>query len=63
MSVLLPNLIKLFVAVYLMSGGYLLFCGFLEKNRRKKIIGALVLIVPTVMLIAGIVILFRIYMG
>ena len=61
MSVLLTNLIKLLITVYLLFGGYTLFCGFLEKNRKKKIVGALVLIVPTVVLIAAIVILSKIY--
>ena len=61
MSVLLSNLIKLAVTVYLLFGGYTLFCGFLEKNRKKKIIGALVLILPTAALIAAIVILSKKY--
>ena len=61
MSVLLTNLIKLLITVYLLFGGYTLFCGFLEKSRKKKIVGALVLIVPTVALIAAIVILSKIY--
>lgn len=61
MSVLLTNLIKLLITIYLLFGGYTLFCGFLEKNRKKKIVGALVLIVPTVVLIAAIAILSKIY--
>jgi len=61
MSVLLSNLIKLAVTVYLLFGGYTLFCGFLEKNRKKKIVGALVLILPTAALIAAIVILSKKY--
>ena len=54
-------LAKLAVTVYLLFGGYTLFCGFIEKNRKKKIIGALVLIVPTVLLIVAIVLLARKY--
>lgn len=54
-------LAKLAVTVYLLFGGYTLFCGFIEKNRRKKIIGALVLIVPTVALIVAVVILAKKY--
>ncbi len=48
MTVVWQSLVKLGVTVYLLFGGYTLFIGFLEKNRKKKIIGALVLIVPTI---------------
>ena len=61
MTVVWQSLVKLGITAYLLFGGYTLFCGFLEKNRKKKIVGALVLILPTVALIAAIVILWRIY--
>ncbi len=48
MTVVWQSLAKLGVTVYLLFGGYTLFIGFLEQNRKKKIIGALVLIVPTI---------------
>lgn len=48
MTAVWQSLVKLGVTVYLLFGGYTLFIGFLEKNRKKKIIGALVLIVPTI---------------
>lgn len=51
MTELLQALAKLAVTAYMLAGGYTLFCGFLEKSRKKKIIGALILIVPTVLLI------------
>lgn len=51
MTVVWQSLIKLGVTIYLLFGCYTLFVGFLEKNRKKKIAGALVLIVPTVAII------------
>lgn len=50
MTVVWQSLIKLGVTIYLLFGGYTLFCGFIEKNRKKRIIGALVLIVPTILI-------------
>lgn len=51
MTVVWQSLVKLGVTIYLLFGCYTLFIGFLEKNRKKKIAGALVLIVPTVAII------------
>lgn len=51
MTVVWQSLVKLGVTVYLLFGCYTIFVGFLEKNRKKKIVGALVLIVPTVAII------------
>ncbi len=51
MTVVWQSLVKLGVTIYLLFGCYTLFVGFLEKNRKKKIAGALVLIVPTVAII------------
>ena len=50
MTVVWQSLIKLGVTIYLLFGGYTLFCGFIEKSRKKRIIGALVLIVPTILI-------------
>ena len=50
MTVVWQSLVKLGVTIYLLFGGYTLFCGFIEKNRKKRIIGALVLIVPTILI-------------
>ena len=36
MTVVWQSLVKLGVTVYLLFGGYTLFIGFLEKNRKKK---------------------------
>ncbi len=51
MTVVWQSLVKLGVTIYLLFGCYTLFVGFLEKNRKKKIAGAIVLIVPTVAII------------
>ena len=61
MREILSSLIKLVITAYLLFGAYTLFCGFLEKNRKKKIVGALVLIVPTVVIIAAVIVLYRIF--
>ena len=61
MNQILSSLVKLGVTIYLLFGGYTLFCGFLEKSRRKKIAGALILLIPTVILITLIVILSKKY--
>ena len=61
MTQVIQALAKLGVTIYLLFGGYTLFCGFIEKNRKKKIIGALVLIVPTVLLIVTLIVLARKY--
>ena len=50
MTVVWQSLVKLGVTVYLLFGCYTLFIGFLEKNRKKKIIGTLVLVVPTIVI-------------
>ena len=50
MTVVWQSLVKLGVTIYLLFGCYTLFIGFLEKSRKKKIIGALVLIVPTILI-------------
>lgn len=50
MTVVWQSLVKLGVTIYLLFGGYTLFCGFIEKNRKKRIIGTLVLIVPTILI-------------
>ena len=51
MTVVWQSLVKLGVTIYLLFGCYTIFVGFLEKNRKKKIVGAFVLIVPTVAII------------
>ena len=61
MTVVWQSLVKLGVTVYLLFGGYTLFVGFLEKSCKKKIIGALVLIIPTVALIITLKLLYRKY--
>lgn len=61
MTVVWQSLIKLSVAIYLLFGCYTLFIGFLEKNRKKKIIGALVLIVPTIALAVTLKLLYDKY--
>ena len=61
MTVVWQSLVKLGVTVYLLFGGYTLFCGFIEKNRKKRIIGALVLIVPTILLIVTLILLYKKY--
>ena len=38
MTVVWQSLVKLGVTIYLLFGCYTLFVGFLEKNRKKKII-------------------------
>ena len=38
-----------------------LFCGFLEKSKKKKIAGALSLIIPTIALVVTLVLLYRKY--
>ena len=61
MREILSSLIKLVITAYLLFGAYTRFCGFLEKNRKKKIVGALVLIVPTAVIIAAVIVLYRIF--
>ena len=61
MQQVISSLVKLGITLYLLLGAYTLFVGFLEKNRKKKIIGALILILPTAAIIALVVILVQIY--
>ena len=61
MTVVWQSLVKLGVTIYLLFGCYTLFVGFLEKNRKKKIAGALVLIIPTVALMITLKLLYRKY--
>ena len=61
MTVVWQSLVKLGATVYLLFGGYTLFCGFIEKSRKKRIIGALVLIVPTILLIVTLILLYKKY--
>lgn len=61
MQQLLSSIIKLFITLYLLFGAYTLFVGFLEKNRKKKIIGALILILPTAAIIALVILLANLY--
>ena len=61
MTVVLQSLVKLGVTIYLLFGCYTIFVGFLEKSRKKKIVGALVLIIPTVALIITLKLLYRKY--
>ena len=37
MTVVWQSLVKLGVTIYLLFGGYTLFCGFIEKNRKKSL--------------------------
>ncbi len=61
MTVVWQSLVKLGVTVYLLFGGYTLFVGFLEKSCKKKIIGALVLIVPTILIAVILKLLYNKY--
>lgn len=61
MTAVIRSIVKLIITAYLLFGGYTLFIGFLEKNRKKKIIGTLVLVVPTVLIVIAIAVLYRIY--
>ena len=61
MTVVWQSLVKLGVTVYLLFGCYTLFVGFLEKNRKKKIIGAIVLIVPTILIAVILKLLYQKY--
>lgn len=61
MTALLQSLVKLAITAYLLFGGYTLFVGFLEKNRKKKLAGVMILVIPTVLLIVLTVWLYRIY--
>ena len=59
MTVIIQSVVKLLITAYLLFGFYTLFCGFLEKN--KKIVGAIVLTVPTIVIAVLIFVLYRIY--
>ena len=61
MTVVIQSLVKLFVTAYLLFGFYTLFCGVVEKNKKKKVVGTLVLTVPTALIVILIVVLYRIY--
>lgn len=61
MSEVYASLVKLGVTAYLLFGGYTLFCGYLEKNRKKKLAGVLILVIPTVLIALLLVILYRKY--
>lgn len=63
MTQIIQSLVKLGITAYLLFGGYILFCGFLEKNKKKKIAGALILILPTIALIVVLILLYRKYGG
>ena len=58
MTAVIQSLVKLAITAYLLLGGYTLFAGFLEKSRKKKLAGALILLLPTV-LIAVLIIVLR----
>ena len=36
MTQIIQSLVKLGITAYLLFGGYILFCGFLEKNKKKN---------------------------
>ena len=61
MTEVLQSLVKLALTAYLLFGGYTLFVGFLEKNKKKKIAGALILILPTVAIIILMILLAKKY--
>ena len=61
MTAVIQSLVKLAVTAYLLFGAYTLFVGFLEKDRRKKVAGALILIIPTVLIAVLIAVLWHIY--
>ena len=63
MTQIIQSLVKLEITAYLLFGGYILFCGFLEKSKKKKIAGALILIIPTIALVVTLVLLYRKYGG
>ena len=61
MTVIIQSVVKLLITAYLLFGFYTLFCGFLEKNKKKKIAGALILIIPTIALVVTLILLYRKY--
>ncbi len=61
MTAVIQSVVKLLITAYLLFGFYTLFCGFLEKNKKKKIVGAIVLTVPTALIVILIAVLYRIY--
>ena len=61
MTVIIQSVVKLLITAYLLFGFYTMFCGFLEKNKKKKIVGAIVLTVPTIVIAVLIFVLYRIY--
>lgn len=61
MTAVIQSLVKLAVTAYLLYGAYTLFVGFLEKNRKKKLVGALVLTVPTLLIVLLLVYLAKKY--
>ena len=61
MTQIIQSVVKLAITAYLLFGGYILFCGFVEKSRKKKIAGALILILPTIALVVTLVILYNKY--
>ena len=61
MTEVLQSLVKLALTAYLLFGGYTLFVGFLEKNKKKKIAGVLILILPTVAIIILMILLAKKY--
>ncbi|MBR4200215.1 MAG: hypothetical protein IKQ91_02920 [Oscillospiraceae bacterium] len=61
MTVIIQSVVKLLITAYLLFGFYTLFCGFVEKNRKKKIVGTIVLTVPTVLIAVLIIVLYRMY--
>ena len=61
MTQIIQAVAKLLITFYLLFGGYTLFCGFLEKNKKKKIVGTLVLVVPTAAIVILFLVLVRIY--
>ena len=61
MTVIIQSVVKLLITAYLLFGFYTLFCGFVEKNRKKKIVGTIVQTVPTVLIAVLIIVLYRMY--
>ena len=61
MTAVIQSVVKLLITAYLLFGFYTLFCGFLEKNKKKKIVGMIVLTVPTALIVILIAVLYRIY--
>ena len=51
MTFLLLQTARLVLTGCILIGGYELFCGFLEKDRKKKRIGILMIVIPVVLLV------------